>query len=239
MRGHLLSTKSAGLVLNGVIEGTLQITVCPPVPCAAKSLLWSQCPSMQVHFIEFQLKIHDAARWTRTMFRWVVLCFLLDPSAGSGIRLSWDSDMNRRQFLATSAAAGLGRGLVASSDGSRIDRVALVKRHSPAVAEADIHPPRSFAAMRKKRLYFANLLNQNFCIAFANSVPSKNFRTNSGGETLQRGSRTRISYTLPPMLIPIRRIVMYKDNLRKHFVSRHRVLGPSCKRIEHRTLLIW
>jgi hypothetical protein len=140
----------------------------------------------------------------------VVLCFLLDPSVGSGIRLSWDSDMNRREFLVTSAATGLGRGIAASSDGSRIDRVALVKRHSPVVAEADIHPPRSFAAMRKKRLYFASLLNQNFCIAFANSVPSKNFRTNSGGETLQRGSRTRISYTLPPMLIPIRRIVMWR-----------------------------
>ncbi len=66
---------------------------------------------------------------------------LLDPPARSNIRLTWEMDMNRRELQVTAAAVGLARGVAASTDGGRIDRAALVKRHSLELTEANIHSP--------------------------------------------------------------------------------------------------
>lgn len=53
--------------------------------------------------------------------------------------LSCEHDMNRREFIIASAVAGLTRRFAASPIGSRIDRVALVKRHCPVLSEANIN----------------------------------------------------------------------------------------------------
>ena len=49
--------------------------------------------------------------------------------------------MNRREFIISSAAAGLSRRLGSTSAASRIDHAALVKRHCPVLTGADIRSP--------------------------------------------------------------------------------------------------
>jgi hypothetical protein len=59
----------------------------------------------------------------------------------SDITLACEFDMNRREFIIASAVASLSPRLTASHAGSRIERLAVVGRHSPVMTDVDIRSP--------------------------------------------------------------------------------------------------
>jgi hypothetical protein len=81
---------------------------------------------------------------TRSLF-WAIISqiskYILTCWAESDIKLAGAIDMNRREFILASAAAGLSCRQPTGPTRSRIDRVALVARHSPVLTTADTRSP--------------------------------------------------------------------------------------------------